>query len=199
MGTPLPKQDIELLEGLRNDEPKAFENLFNNYWQDLYRAARRRIKDEAAAEDLVQDIFTSLWQRRYNLAINTTLEGYLHTSLKYKIIKLASSASLHEEAVQHLLYRMEQIEGSILDVLSANDLKKTMSDAISSFPKNMQDIFVLRIENYSIDEIAAALGLSKQTVKNNNTEALKRLKVIMLKQHPDLPVAVSLLFVLMKN
>lgn len=199
MGTALPKQDIELLEGLRNDEPQAFENLFNKYWQNLYKAACKRIKDDAAAEDLVQDIFTSLWQRRYNLSINTTLEGYLHTALKYKIIKLASSASLHEEAVQHLLHRMEQMEDTILNALSAEDLKHTLKDALASFPQNMQKIFMLRVENYSIDEIAEALGLSRQTVKNNNTEALKRLRVIMLKQHPDLPIAVYLLFVLMKN
>lgn len=197
METALPKIDTELLEGLRNGEAGAFENLFNKYWRGLYESARRRLKDEAAAEDIVQDIFASVWQRRHTLEINTTVEGYLHTALKYKIIKLASSANLHEEAVQHLLHRMEQMEETILDVLIAEDVKHTLKDAIASFPENMQKIFMLRVENYNITEIAEALGLSRQTVKNNNTEALKRLKAVMLTKHPDINKSFYLLLMLL--
>ncbi|GAA4310154.1 RNA polymerase sigma-70 factor [Mucilaginibacter gynuensis] len=200
METALPIAEAELLEGLKTDRPGAFEDLFNKYWKDLYESAYYRLKDQSEAEDIVQDIFTSVWQRRHSLEITTTLKGYLHTALKYNIIKLASSASLHQEAVEHLLHRMEDMEGTILDVLIAEDVKLTLEEAVRSFPENMKKIFSLRAENFSVAEIAEALGLSKQTVKNNNTEALRRLKVIMMEKHPDINKSFYvLLLLLMKS
>ncbi len=178
--------DAELLEGLKNGEPGTFETLFNRHWQELYKKAYRRLRDQTEAEDMIQDIFTSIWDRRYSLEINNSLEGYLHNSLKYKIIKWIERKNLFEEASSHLLHKMEEIENTIFDTMAASDVKKTLDDAVQSFPENMRKIFMLRAENYSISEIALALGLAEQTVKNNTTEALRRLKVSISAQHPDL-------------
>lgn len=185
METELPILDAELLEGLKANQSIAFENLFNKYWRDLYERAYRRLGDQLEAEDMVQDIFTNIWERRHTLEIKTPLQGYLRTALKYKIIKLLSRADLHKEAVDHLFHRMEEMEETIIDVLIAQDVKCTLEEAISGFPENMRQIFTLRAENYTITEIAEALGLAQQTVKNNNTEALRRLKVILQEKHPD--------------
>ncbi|EDM35461.1 RNA polymerase sigma factor (possible RNA polymerase sigma-24 factor) [Pedobacter sp. BAL39] len=178
--------DAGLLEGLRTDQPGAFENLFNKHWQDLYTRAYKRLRDQSEAEDMVQDIFASIWDRRYQLEITGSLQGYLRTSLKYKIIKWAGRDTLHKEALSHLLYRMEEMEDTILDAMAANDLKKSFEDAVQTFPENMRRIFTLRAENYTVAEIAEALGLAEQTVKNNNVEALRRLKVILSAKHPHL-------------
>lgn len=186
METGLQYTDTGLLEGLRTDQPGAFENLFNKYWQDLYERAYKRLRDQSEAEDMVQDIFASIWDRRHQLDINGSLQGYLRTSLKYKIIKWAGRDNLHKEALAHLLHRMEQMEDTILDTMAANDVRKSFEEAVQSFPENMRRIFMLRAENYTIAEIAEALGLAEQTVKNNNVEALRRLKVILSTQHPHL-------------
>ena len=178
--------DQSLITALQNDDTAAFQILFNRYWKDLYKAAYNRLKDQSEAEDMVQDVFTDIWERRYTLDITASLAGYLHTALKFRIIRMASRANLHKKAVAHLLYRMTEIEATILDIMVVADVEKTLSQAISLFPENMRKIFMLRDEDYSIAEIAEALGLAEQTVKNNMTESLRRLKMVLTEKHPDI-------------
>lgn len=197
METAIPKIDAELLAGLKNDQPGAFENLFDQYWKALYERAYRHFRDQSEAEDMVQDIFASIWDRRYTINITTSIQNYLQTALKYQMIRKTSRANLHEQAVKHLLYRMEEMEETILDVLMAEEIRHTLDQAIKTFPENMQQIFLLRTENYTIREIAQALGLAEQTVKNNNSEALKRLKYIVTQKHPDVNKSFFTLLVLL--
>ena len=178
--------DSGLLEGIRNDQADSFEDLFNRHWQDLFNKAYRRLRDQSEAEDMVQDIFATIWSRRHTIEINSSFQGYLHNALKYKIIKWVERKNLHEEASSYLLSRMEQIESTVFDVMAASDVKKSLDEAIQSFPENMRKIFLLRAESYSIREIAEALGIAEQTVKNNNSEALRRLKLMISAKHPDL-------------
>lgn len=178
--------DTDLLTGLKSDKQGSFENLFNRHWEDLYKKAYRRLQDQSEAEDMVQDIFETIWSRRHSIEIHTSFQAYLQTALKYKIMKWLERKNLHERASAHLLYRMEEMESSILEMIAAADVKHTLDEAIQTFPENMRKVFILRTESYSIREIAEALGLAEQTVKNNNAEALRRLKVILSTKHPDL-------------
>lgn len=178
--------DADLLAGLKFDQHGSFENLFNRHWEDLYKKAYRRLQDQSEAEDMVQDIFATIWSRRHSIEIHTSFQAYLQGALKYKIMKWVERKNLHEKASVHLLSRMEEMESSILEMIAAADVKKSLDDAIQTFPENMRKIFLLRTERYSVREIAEALGLAEQTVKNNNAEALRRLKVILSTKHPDL-------------
>jgi RNA polymerase sigma factor (sigma-70 family) len=177
--------DQRLIAAMQNDDPLAFQTLFILYWKDLYKTAYNRLRDQSEAEDMVQDIFTAIWERRHTLEVTTSLKSYLHSALKFRMIRMLSRANLHKKALGHLLYRMTEMETTILDVLVTSDVERTLSQAINSFPENMKNIFLLRSEDYSVREIAEALGLAEQTVKNNVTESLRRLKLVLTKEHPD--------------
>jgi RNA polymerase sigma-70 factor (ECF subfamily) len=179
--------DAQLLSNLRMGRQDAFEAIFKQHWQDLYTIAYQRMRDKTVAEDLVQDIFTNLWERHSELDIQSPLQHYLRKALKYKIIRLASRANLHQEALKHLLDRVSEMESTILDKLNVADVNRTLSEVILGFPENMRQIFTLRAENYTIAEIAEVLGLAEQTVKNNTTEALKRIRTVLGEKHPDIP------------
>ncbi len=142
--------DQQLITALQNDDPSAFQMLFTRYWKDLYRAAYNRLRDQSEAEDMVQDIFTDVWERRYTLEITVSLNNYLHSSLKFRIIRMLGRANLHKKALEHLLHRMTTMETTILDVLATSDVERTLSQAINTFPENMKNIFMLRSEDYSI-------------------------------------------------
>lgn len=188
--------EANLLDELRAGQSGAFDRLFNTYWRDLYERAYRRLGDQSEAEDMVQDIFISLWDRRQSLEIRTPLQSYLRAALKYKIIRWYSKASIHREAVAHIYASADEGTETIMDILLSKDVNHTIQQTISSFPENMKKVFMMRTDNYSINEIAEALGLAQQTVKNNQTEAIKRLKVILGETHPELKGSMFLLLLL---
>lgn len=188
MDSVLNKPDIKLTEKIQRSDPTAFKKLFEKYWEDLYRKAYHRLQDQALAEDMVQDVFADLWAQRTRLNIHRGIANYLYSVLKYKIIHWASQHDRQQQMQAHLLERMEEIEDTILGVLEAGSIKKTISEVIDTFPANMRQIFLLRTEDYSVGEIAAALQLAEQTIKNNHTEALKRLKIKLLDEYPHLPI-----------
>jgi len=178
--------DERLIAALKNDEAGAFQTLYKRYWKDLYKTAYARFQNEHDAEDAVQELFIKVYEIRHNLQITTSLIGYLQNALKFRIIRTLSRADLHEKAMEHLVYRMTEMQATILDVMDAADLQKTISKVISSFPVNMQQIFILRGEDYTVKEIAEALGLAEQTVRNNIAESLRRLKFNLEREHPEI-------------
>jgi RNA polymerase sigma factor (sigma-70 family) len=197
MNSVMPTEDVRLLEALREDRQEAFEVIFNQYWHEMYATAYQRLRDQTVAEDLVQDVFASIWERRFTLQVNAPLEHYLRRAIKYSIIKYVSRANLHEAALKHLLDRVAEMEHTVLDQLNMQDVNRTLADAIKDFPNNMRQVFLLRAENYTISEIAEALGLAEQTVKNNTTEALKRLRATLSEKHPDIHQSFYALLVLL--
>lgn len=187
--------DIALITALKNGDTQAFQNLYDLYWRDMYKLAYARFRDKQDAEDVVQDIFIKIWEVRHTLQISTSLKGYLQNSLKFRIIRLLSRADLHQKAMEHLIYRMAEMQVTILDAMAVSDMERTLSSAIRTFPENMQKVFLLRSEDYTIKEIAEALGLAEQTVRNNIAESLRRLKRAMEKEHPEMSATLSILLI----
>lgn len=188
--------DVALIEGIREGKPGMFEQLFNVYWEWLYLSAFRRLRDSDDAEDMVQDLFAELWQRRHTLEVSASIKTYLTTALKYKIIKRLAQADLKKKSLDHLLLQMEQVEGTVLDIMAAGEIHQTLDQAIKKFPENMRRVFQMRTADFTIAEIAEALGLSEQTVKNNTSEALRRLRFILSEKHPEIPPSSYLLLLI---
>lgn len=182
--------DNRLLQALRNDDADAFHALYKLYWKDLYKTAYARFRNEQDAEDAVQDIFIKIWEIRQTLEITTSLKAYMQNALKFRIIRVLSRTELHEKAMEHLVYRMTEMQSTILDVMNASDLEKSISQVVATFPVNMQQVFVLRSEDYTVKEIADALGLAEQTVRNNISDSLRRLKISLEKKHPEVSATI---------
>lgn len=183
--------DSCLIKALKNEDKQAFQTLYDLHWKDLYKTAYARFRDKQDAEDSVQDIFIKIWEIRHTLEITSSLKAYLQTALKFKIIRVLSRADLHQKTMEHLVYRMTEMQATILDVMAASDLERTLSQAVGQFPENMQKIFILRSEDYTVREIAEALGLAEQTVRNNVAESLRRLKVALAKTNPEVSTTLA--------
>lgn len=177
-----------LIESMRNDNAAAFEQLFELHWEGLYQRAYYRLRSRELAEDVVQDVFADLWTQRRGLHVQHDLANYLGAMLKYKIIYWASQQAREEELQAHLFHQMEEVEDSILGVMEVAALQQTIAEVVNAFPENMRRIFLLRMQDYSVAEIAEALQLADQTVRNNHTEALRRLKGKLTKTYPHLPL-----------
>ncbi len=168
--------DDALLELLKYQELNAFEEIYRRYWKRLYSMSYKRIQSREISEELVQDIFTSLWASRATVKI-TNLSAYLFTAVKYKVIN-----HLEKE-----MSRRSYSESQLVAALEANfteeavlleDLNDALEKAIHKLPAKRQMIFKLhRQENLSMKQVASQLGISEKTVENQYGKAMKMLKL----------------------
>jgi len=167
--------DGDLLQLLKGDDTAAFETLYNRYWKSLYTRACQRV-DADDAKDLVQEVMLSLWRRRQEIPVFKEGEfaKYLHAAIKYRVIShyAFSTAEIKKLSLFDVLDSQEST-----DRLETKELTAKIAAAVGQLPARMQQIFRMsREEELSIAEIARKLNLSEQTVKNQLTEALRRMR-----------------------
>ncbi|ACU62952.1 RNA polymerase sigma factor [Chitinophaga pinensis] len=167
--------DGDLLQLLKGDDTAAFETLYNRYWKSLYTRACQRV-DADDAKDLVQEVMLSLWRRRQEIPVFKEGEfaKYLHAAIKYRVIShyAFSTAEIKKLALFDVLDSQEST-----DRLETKELTAKIAAVVAQLPARMQQIFRMsREEDLSIAEIARKLNLSEQTVKNQLTEALRRMR-----------------------
>lgn len=177
----LPFTDAELLLSIQGDDATAFKVLYDRYWEALYlRACKRVDKDEA--KDMVQEVMTTLWRRRKEIVTKEdgNIGRYLHTAVKYRVI--SHYAYTAAEIRNNELF--EVLDGeTFANTLETKELGEILEKEVSRLPARMQQIFRLsREDDFSIADIAGKLNLSEQTVKNQLTEALKRIRT-SIKSH----------------
>ncbi|MBV4355677.1 RNA polymerase sigma factor [Pinibacter aurantiacus] len=189
--------DAELLRAIRDDDTSAFKVLYDRYWENLYLKACQRV-DKDEAKDLVQEVMTTLWRRRKDIFTyeDGEIGRYLFTAVKYRVIS-------------HYAYTKAEVKNSnLFEVLSGNvftntlevkELSEFIESEINRLPARMQQIFRMsRQDDLSIADIASKLNLSEQTVKNQLTEALKRLRM-SIKSSNDWAFIVFILFCYSSN
>ena len=151
------------------------EEIYHQYWEQVFDAAFKRLGDDTIAQDITQEIFISLWENRDTLNISTTLGAYLYGAVKYKVINYFKSDALragHQEAFALLMH--EQINDAADTRLMLRDLNQELDEALARLPEKMGLIISMsRKQEKSIGEISNELGLSSQTVKNQLSAALK--------------------------
>ena len=85
-----PPSDQELLDRLKSDDDKAFRAIYQRYGRRCYGLALQKLRSKEAAEEITQNIFISLWERRHALSIQN-LEAYLMVSIKYQTLNYIES------------------------------------------------------------------------------------------------------------
>lgn len=160
-----------------NDGLSAYKELFDRYWLKLYSAARSRLQDEDEAKDCVQDVFLNIWSKRESLPVPDSVKAYLFISLKNKILNAVRQKLTSEKHLQRYLEELDTKSESESPDLELHELEAVVEDEISRMPEQMRRIFMLsRDEGLSGSQIAEQLSLSHQTVRNQISNSLKRIR-----------------------
>lgn len=170
--------DTELWQRVKQGDGHAFRELFDRYWEKLYGYALNRLKSEADAQDVVQELMINLWVRRAGIQIETTLAAYLHAAVQYEVLAQLSRAIKTAN-------RKAEIERTILpdftnrlDPLQLKELLALVEKEVSRLPEKMQQVYRLsQEENLSVKEIALRLNISEQTVRNQLNNGYQRLRI----------------------
>ncbi|RJE75015.1 MULTISPECIES: RNA polymerase sigma-70 factor [Reichenbachiella] len=173
----LTEEDI--LAKIGNDDRAAFEQVFRNYYTELSRFCLKYVRDEFAAEELVQEVFINIWERRHTLSVNTSVKAYLYTAVRnrsFNYLKLQMPKELRKVDVEGVV-DLSDVAENREEAWVMDELRVYVQQAIDTLPPKCQTIFNLsRNAGMTYKEIAEELDLSVKTVENQIGHALRKLR-----------------------
>lgn len=169
--------DKELLQQVAHGDKNAFLRLFDLYKLRLFSFVLQMTHSRVDAEEIVQDVFTKLWESRDRLAGVEYPGKYIYTIARNKTLNHLTRLARDRRLLHQLWVNISQHDNATQEILQAQESQQLISKAVSLLSPQRQTIFQLsREQGYSHEEIAARLGLSKSRVKNILVEILKHLK-----------------------
>lgn len=182
--------DIFLKIALRDDH-EAFRKLFFEFYPSLCVFAGRYVSPPEICEDLVQDLFFTIWKKRKTLNIHSSFRNFLITSLRNSCIDYLRKQSSHEKYIDK--NSLVTSSPSPYDIYTINELEEMLQVALEKLPPNVQAAFTMsRTSKMTYNEIAAEMNVSRKTVESYISRALKILRED-LKDY--LPIALLLPFI----
>ncbi len=189
--------DEQLWEAIAlSDDRRAFSTLYNRYWKKIYKSANYYLHDSTISKQVLSDLFVSLWEKRKNLQIEN-FNNYSYVAIRYHVFSYLRSIKISP---------IEFIDSydDVIDIVVSNraedkfkhdDFEHLLSNYLNILPKRCQEIFWMsRIDQLNNDEIAIKLGISKRTVENQITRALKHLRLSYGKLAESLLLIIFLLY-----
>ncbi len=159
-----------------NGDQKALKDLLHLYHNYLIVVGLRYLSDRQRVEDVIHDVFADLWNKQKEVQIQSGVKSFLRGAVVNKclaIIRKDSRVTLVEEHD----YGLSDTKPSADQILDRNNLEEVIDNIIQSLPKKCRQVFKLsRIEGLSQNEISEQLGISKKTIENHMTKALKTLR-----------------------
>jgi RNA polymerase sigma-70 factor, ECF subfamily len=189
--------DKELVSLIERRNEVAFEQVFKQYYKNLHAYACSILKDEIAAEEMVQNVFYKLWERTDNLSINGSLAAYLYRAVNNESLNYLKHQKVRAAHGKFVVYRGEELTENASGDLQVKELQARLQTALNELPEQCRTIFQLsRFEELRYRDIADQLGLSIKTVENQMGKALKLLR---LKLADLMPVIVPFFLHILKS
>ncbi len=172
--------DEQLIISLRKGDAGAFTEIYERYWNKLLVYTMRVIRQQHDAEDIVQELFVSIWRRREVLDIEHALSTYLYNSVRYLAFRYIEKNSTYSDYLQRLAARIagEEANASGIEAeIFGRELQGQIDQLIRQLPEKMQEVFILsRQHHLSYKEIADRLSISEETVRKQIYKSLQILR-----------------------
>lgn len=167
--------DDALTDLLKAGDESAFTEIYHRYWHKLLAIAYHYTKDKSAAEEVLQEVFISLWERKSLVDIHT-LNNYLATAVKFAVFKRLTR---RKRVVDLDQTRSSDIlvvkEGNMIDVRFLQDY---INGIVEQLPEKCRLVFrYSRDSGMSIPEIAREMNIAEKTVESHLTKALKTIRL----------------------
>lgn len=175
----------EIIGAIREGNERIFEETFRKYYQSLCNYANSILKEMDEAEEVVQNLFLSIWEKRSDLEISISLKSYLYRAVHNHCLNRIKHLKVREEYQQYAVNFYEASYESVSQTVMKNELETKIEEAIKKLPEQCRLIFRMsRFEELKYHEIAEQLELSPKTVENQIGKALKILRVELAEYLP---------------
>lgn len=167
-----------LYNKVKRGDIKSFEIIFREYYKKLVEYAFIHLKDIDNAEEIVQDLFYQLWNKKEKLEISTSLKSYLYRSVHNNCLLRLQHESIKHKHENYVRSKDTDYSPEPIDYLKAGELERKINETIEAFPERTKTIFKMnRFEGFKYHEIADKLSISIKTVEANMGKALKALRL----------------------
>ena len=182
--------DAELLEGMRNDDELALDELMRRKTAPLVQLATRLVGDREDARDIVQVAFLRIWDSRRRFDRRFSPNTWIYRIVSNLAIDHLRSRSSRLRSLQSFQLHQEHLAGETaprqLDSLSAREVRAVFQELASTLSEKQRAVFVLReMEGLKGREIAAILGIRPSTVRNHLFNSRRLLREELLKRYPE--------------
>ncbi len=194
MDTTINSTDQSILALLRADDDHAMERIFEEYYSYLITTAYHVLMDQHQAKDLVQDVLFHFWSKKGTLTIESGLKSYLRRSVVNRSIDQIRRKKRFGVAEEITDYNQASTDVSTQELMETSDLQGAIMAAVENLPERCKLIFSLsRFEDMSHQQISDQLDISKKTIENQMTKALKTIRKA-IQQYKDLAIFVFAYF-----
>jgi RNA polymerase sigma-70 factor (family 1) len=156
----------------------AFEQVYNALWGRLYSAAYNYVRDTAAAQEIVQEVFVKLWLKRGDLKEVNDIQAFAIRAVQFRIYDFFDKRKVETKYAQLVIERGETMINNTHHLAEYNETLQVIQQEISGLPDTTRSVFRLsRFEQLSNEEISTRLKISIKTVEYHITKSLKRLRM----------------------
>lgn len=164
--------DFSAMNLIKSGDNKAFRYLFEKYYGPLFEYINRNLKNSFATEEIIQDIFIKMWEKRNEIEIRIAVKTYLFQAARNRI----KNYRRDNHNVGHYNILPEEI-GFEDNTIEFQELQNLIENAISVLPQKCSEIYRMsRVQNLANLEIAKVRGISVRTVENHIARALQIIK-----------------------
>lgn len=166
-----------MLTELKSDNPKAFAFFFDQHYNSLCYFAERLVKDQLLAEDIVEETFMKLWDKRFDFETEQGIKAFLYISTRNACLNIIKQTHRDSQSQAELLYLAEKKEGFVLNEMIRAEVLRVIDKELNKLPVQCRTIlkmsFVKGLKNH---EIAEKLAISINTVRNQKARGLQLLR-----------------------
>lgn len=166
-----------LMDLLAAGDGQVFERVFREHFKNLHGYACTLLDSEAVAEEIVQQVFYKLWERKEQVVVHTSIKAYLYRSVHNESLNYLKHQKVKSTHQTYVMQQGPQEGRNAAETLAGKELEQRIREALSELPEQCRTIFQLsRFEELKYREIAGQLNLSVKTVENQMGKALKLLR-----------------------
>jgi RNA polymerase sigma-70 factor (ECF subfamily) len=177
--------DGNLIARFRNGDMEAFRKIYDTFCGPLYRFAYSYLKDSFEAEEIVQDVFLKVWEKRDEVDEHKSIKSYLYRITVNKVFNELKHRVVKQKYEQHAINFNHETGETPESAIQFQELNKKLELLLTQLPEQQRNIFIMsRWKGLSNAEIAESLNLSIRTVENQIYRAAKFIKLHLNDHYP---------------